>query len=185
MDVARRRTLLFSQRELLGPAWVEPGGVVVAVLYDDQIAALAADEAATFSPTDAPGRAVAVRRTADAPVRWDHATSQVRFRVDDGGDAGAPRAGQAGWLDLGRKQREVLTVPAPAVRQSPEGPYVLMSPDGQRFERHPIEIGETFVNQGYAVVLSGLGVHERMVSRATFFLDADRRLSDASGGAAP
>ena len=70
---------------------------------------------------------------------------------------------------------QVLAVPASAVLQSPEGPYVLgWSGHGYTFEKRPIEIGETFSKQGFAVVLSGLRASERVVARATFFLDADR-----------
>ena len=49
------------------------------------------------------------------------------------------------------------------------------------FQKRPIRIGETFQKQGFAVVLSGLQVHDRVVSRATFFLDADRRLGVQAG----
>lgn len=68
-----------------------------------------------------------------------------------------------------------MTVPASAVLQSPEGPYVLVSIGDLRFEKRPIAIGETFLKEGFAVVLSGLRVNERVVARATFFFDADRR----------
>ena len=44
------------------------------------------------------------------------------------------------------------------------------------FEKKPVQLGETFVKQGFAVVTGGLSLHERVVARATFFLDADRRL---------
>ena len=63
------------------------------------------------------------------------------------------------------------------VLQSPEGPYVLAwSGHDYTFEKRPIEIGETFLKQGFAVVLSGLQPNDRVVARATFFVDADRRL---------
>jgi hypothetical protein len=78
-------------------------------------------------------------------------------------------------LALPPRPRQVLTVPASAVLQSPEGPYVLVSVGGLRFEKRPIAIGETFLKEGFAVVLSGLRVNERVVARATFFFDADRR----------
>jgi hypothetical protein len=62
--------------------------------------------------------------------------------------------------------------------QSPEGPYVLAwTGSGFNFEKRRIELGETFLKQGLAVVLSGLRVNERVVGRATFFLEADRRTS--------
>jgi len=191
MDFARPRSLLPNLRDLRGPASVGDDGAITAVLYNDQIQALAADEAATFRPAAAGGDAdgdagaLAVRRMADAPVPWDGSTSRVRFRVADVAPA-APRPppGTAGWLEVPRKAREVLGVPASAVLQSPEGPYVLTwqgSPDGGHFEKRPIRIGETFLKQGFVAVLSGLKPHERVVGRAAFFVDADRRLGNTAG----
>jgi hypothetical protein len=184
IDFVRKRSLLFDARELRGPAWVENDGVISAVFYNDQIAAIAADDRGAFSWTQAPQIAFAVRRTADGTVPWDRSTSRIRFRADDV-RPGRPRArllpGQVGWLELPRKPREVLTVPASAIVQAPEGPYVLAEVGPYTFEKRPIEIGETFLKQGFAVVLSGLRVHDRVVSGATFFLDADRRLGMQAG----
>jgi hypothetical protein len=179
IDIVHRRTLLFDARERRGPAWAEPGQVVVAVLYDDQVASLAADEPGSFAPTRDPAARIAVRRTAEPPARWDRSTSLVRFRVE-----GAARAapGQVGWLELARKPRDVLAVPSSAILESPEGPYVLRVGDGYHLERRSIEVGETFLGLGIAVVLSGLREHDRVVSRAAFFLDAEQR---ENGLAAP
>ena len=113
----------------------------------------------------------------------------IRFHVT--GPSGVLPPGQVGWLKLASKSRAVLGVPVSAVLQSPEGPYVLAWKPGAQFEKRPIEIGETFSRQGFAVVLSGLRPSERVVSRATFFLDADRRLggsafaADSMPGAMP
>ncbi len=174
VDFVRRRTLLGSERELRGPARVEDDGTITAILYRDQAAALGRDEAGVFAPSDAPARAVAVRRAGDAATPWDGATTQVRFWPD--ARRGAVPSGQVGWLTLTPRPRQVLTVPAAAVLQSPDGPYVLVSTGGFAFERRPIEIGETFVKEGFAVVLGGVRLNERVVARAAFFLDADRRL---------
>jgi hypothetical protein len=57
---------------------------------------------------------------------------------------------------------------------------VLRALGGFRFEKRSIEIAETFSKQGFAVVLSGLGAQDRVVARAAFFLDADRRLDNHS-----
>jgi hypothetical protein len=183
IDFVRKRSLLFDTRELRGPAWVEDDGLITAVFYNDQIEAIAAGERGAFSPTRAPRVVLAVRRTADAAVPWDRSTSRIRFHPESihSGQAARPPAGEVGWLELPRKAREVLAVPASAIVQSPEGPYVLAAVGPYSFEKRPIEIGETFLKQGFAVVLSGLSVHERVVSRATFFLDADRRLGLQGG----
>ena len=120
-----------------------------------------------------------LRRTGDAAEAWDGATSRIRFRPDtrDGRSVGrAPAAGDVGWIELAPRPRTVLAVAASALLQSPEGPYVLAWIGGGRFEKRPIAVGETFLKNGFAVVLDGLKLHDRVVSRAAFFLDADRRL---------
>jgi hypothetical protein len=179
IGVLRRRSLPASIRELRGAASVGADGRLEAVFYNDQIASLGADERGTFALAATPATAFAVRRTADPTIPWDRSTSHVYFRLDPTAPTGKASPlvpGQIGWIELERKARDVLTVPSSAILQSPEGPYVLAWTGGGRFEKRPIEIGETFLKQGFAVVLSGLQPHERVVSRAAFFLDADRRL---------
>jgi hypothetical protein len=179
VDFVKRHSLLPVQSELRGPAWVDGDAAIESVFYNDQIQAMAPDEPASFRTTEAHGAAVAVRRTGDAPVAWDRSTSLVRFRVE-----GATRlaAGRAGWLEVAPRPRQVLGVAASAVLQAPEGPYVLAwSGRGYKFVKRPIEIGETFLKEGIAVVLSGLEPNDRVVARATFFVDADRRLGADAG----
>jgi len=180
MDFARIHSLLPDLREMRGPGWFGDDELITAIYYNDQLAALAPDEPGTFFPTDAPGATWAVRRTAAPAKAWDNATSRIRFRLvaDPRGRAPAhpPRPGQVGWIELPRKPLEVLAVPAAALLEAPEGPYVLVAVgNGAAIEKRPIEIGEIFMKQGFVVVLSGLRVHDRVVSRAAFFLDADRR----------
>jgi hypothetical protein len=176
LDFVKRRSLLPFERELRGAAWSSGQGMVQAILYDDQLAAFGAEESATFTPTNAPSVEVALERSADPPVRWDRSTSRVTFRLRD------PRApelapGIVGWVELAPRPRQVLTVAASAILESPEGPYVLAwTGPGFAFERRHIEIGETFQKQGFAVVLAGLAQNDRVVARAAFFVDADRRL---------
>jgi hypothetical protein len=187
VDFVRMRSLILNIREMRGPAWVEEDGTISALLYKDQVAALSANETGTFIPTRTPTATIAVKRTVnpEAPwpeSPWDRSTSRIRFHLDgarSGGNEIMP--GQVGWLVLSPKAREVLGVPASAVLQSPEGPYVLAWVDGLKFEKRQIEIGETFLKQGFAVVLSGLTARDRVVSKATFFVDANRRLGDRGG----
>ena len=186
IDFVRKRSLLLNERELRGPAWVESDGTVSALFYRDQVEALGADEPGSFVRTQTPNIAFAVRRTADPELWWDRSTSRLRFRLDRDHFPRAGAAlhpGQVGWLELAARPRQVLTVPASAILQSPDGPYVLVSVGGFRFEKRPIEIGETFLKEGFAVALSGLSVNDRVVARATFFLDADRRLGSRAGEA--
>jgi hypothetical protein len=174
-EFVRPRALLRNIQELRGPARVRDDLTLDVVLYRDQVEALAADEQGIFCPTLPPKLAISVRRADAEVVPWDASTARVLFRVDDK-DKAVLRPGQVGWLELDRRAREVLAVPVTALLQSPEGPYVLV-PAGARFEKRSIAIGETLPKQGFAVVLSGLRAQERVVSRAAFFVDADRRLA--------
>ena len=178
VDFVRSRTLLAPLREMRGPAEVGGDGVLTAVFYNDQIQSLASDEAGRFALARRPSESVAVRRTGDPATARDRSTSSIRFRVEPAGGR-APDSvalGDVGWIELEPKARTVLAVPASALLQSPEGPYVLAWAGGGRFEKRPITVGETFLKYGFAVVLDGLKLHDRVVSRAAFFLDADRRL---------
>lgn len=178
IDFVRVRSLLPNLREIRGAARVDDDQQISAILYDDQIDALAPDEPGMFTPTASPATEIPVTRIAGPAVRHDRSTSMIRFRAT--GSAGGLTPGQVGWLRLASKSRAVLGVPASAVLQSPDGPYVLAWKPGSQFEKRPIEIGETFSRQGFVVVLSGLRASDRVVSRATFFLDADRRLGGSA-----
>jgi hypothetical protein len=185
VDFVRRRSLLVPSRELRGPASVDADGEITALFYDDEIAALDETESGTFTPTATPGVEIAVRRLAGPPERWDRSTARIHFRPVAGHPEARLAAGTAGWLELGPRSRQVLGVPASAIVQSPEGPYVLAwTGSGFTFQKRPIEIGETYLKEGFAAVLSGLRANERVVGRATFFLEADRRASapPANGG---
>ncbi len=178
VDFVRRRSLLVPARELRGPAAVARGR--------DGLGDLLRRRARRARRRTRPGRlrrrprpssrfaSAASRAPASAGIR---STSRVRFRFTAAGrDSAPPRALDVGWVELAPRPRQVLTVPASALLQSPEGPYVLAwTGAGFNFEKRPIELGETFLKQGFAVVLSGLRVNERVVGRATFFLEADRR----------
>jgi hypothetical protein len=184
IDFVRRKTLLPVQSELRGPAWFDDRGergTIAAVFYNDQIEAMAPDEPGSFRLTGTAKTTFAVRRTIDAPVAWDRSTSVIRFRTVAKVPGGAA-AGQTGWLEVAPRGRQVLSVAASAVLQSPDGPYVLAwSGRGYTFVKRPIQIGETFLKEGMVVVLSGLEPHDRVIARATFFVDADRRLGANPG----
>jgi hypothetical protein len=175
VDIVRARSLLFDLRELRGPASVESDGSISAIFYDDQIMALTASEAGSFSPAADPKATVSVQRTAAKESHWDSSTSRVRFELRPTAGEQPPPPGTVGWLELARKQRQVLTVPTTAVLHASAGPYVLELTDGFHFKKQAIEIGETFGGLGASVVLSGLRPGERVIARAAFFLDTERR----------
>jgi hypothetical protein len=176
VDFVRRHSLLPVLQELRGPAWVDADGAIDAIFYNDQIEAMASDETGSFRLTGPSARTLTARRTIDPPIAWDRSTSRIRFR-DTAGARARLSVGEVGWLEVAPRPRQVLGVAASAVLQSPEGPYVLAwSGHEYTFVKRPIDIGETFFKQGLAVVLSGLQPNDRVIARATFFVDADRRL---------
>jgi len=174
-DTARMRPIPIEVREWRGAAWMDDGGRIDAVFYDDQIDAMGEGAEGVFSAANAPDVKIAVRRSAEAPVRWDRATSRVQFEMLKGGEVAAKAVG---WVEVARKEHQALMVPSSAVLRSPQGPYVLMAGEEGAFEKRPIEIGEIFAKAGLAVVRSGLRADERVVSHAAFFIDAERRMSE-------
>jgi len=144
------------------------------VLYGDELAGLAPGEPGRFFRAAALAAAVDVRLTAEPPARWDLSTSRVHFRAAPGAPALA--AGDVGWVQLAARPRNLLVVPSSAVLNSPQGPYVLVaSEDGETFTKRSLEVGRVIA--GLTVVLSGLDDQEQVVVGNTFFLDAERRLS--------
>jgi hypothetical protein len=170
VDAARRRIM---SREVNAPAWVEEGGAIAAVLYNDDLAALGPGDRGVFVPAVAPNAGVSVCRTAAPPLSWDRSTSRVHLRPCMRGPVRRP--GEVGWLRLAARPREVLVVPYAAILEAPEGPYVLAAAaDRHALSRRRVEIGRVF--DGFAVVVSGLQDRELVAVRNTFFLDAERRL---------
>ncbi len=160
--------------EIYAPAWVEEDNRVAAQLYGDQLPTLEPDERASFSPTAEPIAARDVRYVAGTPAQpWDRSTSLVRFAVEAG--AAPLPAGTVGWVKFARRPRQMLVIPAGAVLEDSEGPYVLVftRADGVA-RRRAIEVGR--ITTGVAAVLSGLDLREQVVSVNAFFWDAERRL---------
>ena len=180
-----RRTMLSLQRVMRGPARVGDDGELIAVFYEDQILSMAAGEPGLLQLARAPSSSIPVRRTPAPPIRWDRSTSLVHFRIepprDGSDDARSPvHSDDAGWIELEGSSRDLMVVPDSAVIQSSEGPYVLAAADGGRFEKRPIEIGETFPRSGLTTILSGLESEDRVVSHDAFFMDAERRVGNSS-----
>jgi multidrug efflux pump subunit AcrA (membrane-fusion protein) len=179
----RRRVL---PREPLLPAWVD-GDAVAVLLYDDELGTLASDEHATFFATSSPDVAVDLRYRGGSPAAWDRSTSVVRFDFAEPTAARAAPPAMPGWVELARKPRESVVVPAMSVLQSTEGPYVLVfSAERGTASKRPVAIGKMF--SGFAAVVSGVLGRELVVSMNTFFWDAERRLQAeqrAGGGVSP
>lgn len=172
-------------------AWVERDGEGTAVLYRDDLVGLAADEPAKFFGAEAPNVGQDVHLSPGPPVAIDASTGKVHFRLDPPVTSLAGRT--IGSLQIPLHARELLVVPSSAVLYSAQGPYVLAaSPGEDDFAKRPVEIGR-ILDSGYVggvagdtagaiVVLSGLQEGERVITRSTFSVDAERRLQAARRG---
>ncbi len=181
----RMRSLPVRVQEIRGPSWVTGDQEISVILYRDQIDSLSPHEPGRFSPSASPKTSVAVIRVPGPAVPWDGSTAVVRFRT---AKTRPPLlAGQIGWLEVAARPRSVATLPFSAVLHEPEGPYALVWTGGHTIEKRRFQLGESFEAQGIAVVLSGLRPNDFVVSRAAFFMDANRRLgsSDQAMWSAP
>jgi len=146
---------------------------VVASLYAHQLAGVRAGDEATFTTPLLSGRSFATRVELVYPeVDLATRTARVRFRIDNGDLALRP--GQFGTIELRGKGAEALTIPMDAVVDTGRSVYVFLAEDGGRFVARSVELGASI--DGRFVVESGLQEGQRVVSGATFLIDAESRL---------
>ena len=164
--------------EIYAAAWLESESLLAVQVYRDQLPTLEADEHAVFSPTADPSTERDVRLAPGPAQPWDRSTSLVRFALQAG--AGRLSPGTVGWVKFARRPRRMEVIPAAAVLESPEGPYVLVfSRASGAATRRAIEVGR--ITTGLAAVLSGLSPRELVVSVNAFSWDAERRLQGDRG----
>ena len=192
--VAHAERRVFAE-QVRAAAWLGTDGVGTAVLYDDDLVGLEADEHALFFGGGAPNMGIDAHLLPEPPSAVDSSTVKVRFRLDADAGAVAPPRGprDVGSLQIPLRPRELLVVPSSAVLYSADGPYVLAAPRGDdTFTKRRVEIGR-ILDSGYVggragevgaiVISSGLGEGEAVIAANTFFLDAERRLRAARGTA--
>ncbi len=169
--VMRRHAITLSIR---APARADGDGGVTVLLHRDEIAALAADEAATFEPTGG-GASLPVRRR-DAPPRpWDDDTFEVSFGAD--GAAAGVGPGTAGWAVFAPRREQIVVVPETALVPSSDGAYVMVASRGDRtFTRRKVSTGKVTI--GNVPIVDGLAAGERVATRRTLILEAARQLRD-------
>ena len=170
-----------APREMRAPAYVEArGGSVVALFYNDEIAALEADERGTFSASGSPGSSWPVRVANRSSTPWDEAMAAVPLAIVGGGVA--PAVGTTGWVKLAPRAHKTLVVPDSALLQSSTGPYVLtLASDRRAAAKRSVGIGRTLY--GFTSIVGGLRDGERIAVMDAFFVDAERRLGGTASEA--
>ncbi len=163
----------FVRYETYAPAWLQTDVDVAVLLYRDELPALDPAEVVSFSPTMQPTTAVEIRLDPGRVEEWDRSLSLVHFRLG----AACPETprGSVGWVKFPARPRHMDVIPAGAVLQSAEGPYVLVIGEDRRSaSKRPISVGRTVT--GLAAIVGGLELREQVVSANAFFWDAERRL---------
>jgi hypothetical protein len=184
-------------RQVRAPAWVEAGMEGSALLYEDDLEGLAAEEPARFFGGTSRSTPVDVHLYTGQRRAADDATVYVRFRLDAPAEHAESVADSAGrpvvgalWIEA--RARKLLVVPTSAVLHSAHGPYVLASRgEDQGFSMRSVRTGRILDagyvagiagrQEGATVILSGLDEGERVMASHAFFADAERRLREASG----
>jgi Cu(I)/Ag(I) efflux system membrane fusion protein len=155
---------------------------LVASVYPHQLAVVRAGDEATFTTPALPGHIFTTRVDLVYP-EMDLATrtAKVRFRVDNK-DLNL-RPGQFGIVEIAGKRAAALTVPMDAVIDTGRAVYVFLAGEGGRFEARNVELGEQIGAR--FVVRGGLEEGQRVVSGATFLIDAESRLQASLSASAP
>jgi multidrug efflux system membrane fusion protein len=84
---------------------------------------------------------------------------------------------------LVRTERDALIVPSAAVQLGPNGPFTYVVKDDSKVEARPLRIAEG--GGGRTIVLSGLALHERVVTSNQYRLQPGALVSDAGMPRAP
>lgn len=161
------------------------GVYLVASAYPHQLAAVRVGDEATFTTPSLPGHVFSTKVDLVYPsMDVSTRTARVRFRVDNK-DLNL-RPGQFGIVQIAGKHVHALMIPMDAVIDTGRSIYVFVAREGGRFEARNVELGEQIGAR--FIVKSGLAEGERVVSGATFLIDAESRLQAslaASSGKAP
>ena len=152
---------------------------IIASVYPHQLAGIRVGDSATFTTPSLPGRSFEAKVDLIYPdVDLTTRTARVRFQVEN--DELALRPGQFGDAELASAPAEDLAVPLDAIVDTGRSVYVFVAKEGGRFEPRKVELGPELGDR--VVVRGGLREGERVVSRATFLIDAESRLQASLAG---
>jgi Cu(I)/Ag(I) efflux system membrane fusion protein len=149
------------------------GVYLIASAYPHQLAVLRVGDDATFTTPSLPGHVFSTKVDLVYPsMDLSTRTARVRFRVDNK-DLNL-RPGQFGVVEIAGRRADALTIPMDAVIDTGRSIYVFVVKDEGRFEPRNVELGEQIGHR--FIVKAGLNEGERVVSGATFLIDAESRL---------
>jgi Cu(I)/Ag(I) efflux system membrane fusion protein len=146
---------------------------VVASVHPNDLARLHVGDGAVFTTPAHPGRSFAAKVALVLP-EVDLATRTARARLQLDNRDLALRPGQFGVVEITGKMADVVVVPIDAVVDLGRSAYVFRDEGDGHFSPVTVELGDQLGDK--LVVRAGLGEGERVVSGATFLIDAESRL---------
>ncbi len=151
---------------------------VVASVYPSQVAGIRIGDVGVFHTPSLEGSRFEMKVDLVYPEH-DLATHTTRVRFQVKNDDLALRPGQYGTIELRGASTDVVTVPLDAVVDTGRSQYVFVV-DGDRYVPTPVLLGEQ-VGERF-VVKGGVMAGQRVVSGATFLIDAESRLGASLAG---
>jgi len=146
---------------------------IVASVYPHQLAGVRLGDSATFRAPELGGRAFETKVDLIYPdVDLATRTARVRFQVKN--DDLLLRPGQFGTIELQSSGSDALAVPLDAVIDTGRSTYVFVVEDQTHFIPRKVEVGEQIDDK--FVIRGGVKEGDRVVSGATFLIDAESRL---------
>jgi Cu(I)/Ag(I) efflux system membrane fusion protein len=146
---------------------------VIAKVFERQLAAVKVGDLARFSTSAGPGRAHEAKVDLVYPD-LDPATRTARVRFSVKNDDLSLLPGQTGTAELASTAMQELAIPLDALLDTGTSQYVFVAEAGGRFSPRPVQVSEQ--TGDHFVVAGGLSAGERVVSGATFLIDAESRL---------
>jgi Cu(I)/Ag(I) efflux system membrane fusion protein len=151
---------------------------VVADVYETEVGRVRVGQRASFEVAAYPGQRFdgtvsRVRPSVDPRTR----TLQARLEVQNPGLRLRP--GMSGEVTLELGAGDAIVVPRDAVLDTGAAQYVFVAKDGGRFEPRSVKAGRS---DGDHVAVEGLAEGERVVTAASFLVDAESRLRAAVQG---
>lgn len=153
----------------------------VANVYGGDLGRVHPGDDATFESPTLPGKTFRAAVDLVSPdIDPMSRTGRVRIRLPNAD--GALRPGQFGSLSFPGVSDEAVVVPSDAIVDTGRSIYVFLAKEAGVFEPRLVEIGEE--RGGTITVLRGVSAGDRVVSGATFLIDAESRLQASLTGQA-